>query len=71
LVLAEPTVALTTFDQRVAEIFDVSTGFPDARVHENRGVQSHDVVTLGDNRTPPSLLDVTLEFDAEGAIVPG
>ena len=71
LVLAEPAIALAALHQRVAEVFHVAAGFPDAGVHQDGGVEAHHVVALGHDGTPPGFLDVALEFHAERAIVPG
>ena len=46
-------------------------GDPYLWVHEDGGVQPNHVVALLDKVTPPGVLDVTLELDAEGALVVG
>ena len=69
LVGAETRFAFLAVDERVDEAGDVARGFPDARVHEDRGVDAFDVLAIG-HRAPPALLDVALELDAERAVVP-
>ena len=49
---------------------DVTAGLPDPGVHQDGGVQPNYVVTFRYNRSPPGLLDVALELDAQGAVVP-
>src|SRR5207302_9024766 len=57
-------------DHRVAEPADMARGFPDARVHDDRTVEPDHVVTRLDVVAPPGFLDVPLELDAEGTIIP-
>ena len=71
VVFAEAAVAFATFGERVGEAGDVSAGAPDVGSHEDGGVESDDVVAAPDEGLPPGVFDVLLEFDAEGAIVPG
>ena len=70
LVEAEPAMVRRAFDERVAEAADVARGHPHLRVHEDPGVQPDDVVALLDHAPPPGALDVVLELDAEGPVVP-
>ena len=56
--------------ERVAEAAHVAGRHPHLRVHEDPGVQPHDVVAVLDHRPPPRPLDVVLELDAEGSVVP-
>ena len=70
LVEPEPAMVGLAFDQRVAEAPDVAGRDPHLRVHQDPGVQPDDVVALLDHRPPPRALDVVLELDAEGAVVP-
>ena len=46
-------------------------GLPHPGVHEDRGVEAHDVLPELHHRLPPGPLDVVLELDPEGAVVPG
>ena len=71
MVFAEAAVALAAFGEGVGEARDVSAGAPDVGAHEDGGVESYDVVAAPNEGLPPGVLDVLLEFDAEGAVVPG
>ena len=71
LVFAEALVALAALDEGVAEAGDVAAGDPHLGVHEDGGVQAHHVVALLHHGTPPEVLEVALEFHAQGAVVPG
>ena len=70
--LVEPEAALVrlALDQRVGERRDVAGRDPDLGMHQDPGVQPHDVVPLLDHDAPPGPLDVVLELDAERAVVP-
>lgn len=57
--------------QRVGEGRDVTGGHPDLGGQDHRRVDTDHVVARGDHGTPPLALDVLLELDAEGAVVPG
>ena len=70
LVEPEPAVVGRALDERIAERADVPRRHPDLRVHQDPGVEADDVVALLDHRPPPRPLDVVLELDAEGAVVP-
>ena len=67
---AEAVLAVPAVDQRIGEAGDVARGLPHARVHEDGGVETLDVVARVDHGAPPALLDVLLELDAERAVVP-
>ena len=54
----------------VGESGDVAAGLPDAGVHDDGGLDADDVVAELDQGAPPVALDVVLELDAEGAVVP-
>ena len=64
-------VAERALGERVDELGDVPAGLPYLPGQDDRGVQAHDVVALGDHRAPPLALDVVLQLDAERAVVPG
>src|SRR5207245_8080457 len=70
IVGAEAILAMLAVDQRVGEPRHVPRGFPNLRVHEDRRVETFDVLALVDHRTPPALLDVLLELDAQRPVVP-
>ena len=72
MVLAEAPLALAeALHQRVGEALQVARGLPRARVHQDRGVQGHDVVAAEDHRPPPLALDVGLQQHAVVAVVVG
>ena len=71
LVFPEAVMALAAFNQWIGKILDVAAGFPDARVHQNGRIQSHNIVPLHNDRAPPRFFDVALEFDPQRPIVPG
>jgi hypothetical protein len=53
------------------KIGDVPGGFPDFGVHQYSGVHTDDIFPTGNHIMPPQILDMTLKFDAERAIIPG
>jgi hypothetical protein len=68
-VCAESSLTGFTIDERVNKAFNVARRFPSARVHENRSIQSLDVVAIR-HRFPPGILDVEFEFNSERTIIP-
>src|SRR5690606_29622140 len=70
VIRAEAGLARAAVDERVREPGDVAARLPDARVHQDRGVEPLDVVTLVNHRAPPRFLHVALQLDAERAVVP-
>jgi hypothetical protein len=66
----ESFLALLAVNQRIGESGQVPGGLPDLRMHEDRGVESHDVPAVGHHCLPPRFLDVAFELDAQGAVVP-
>ena len=70
LVEAEAAMVRGALHERVAEAADMAGGHPHLRVHEDPGVQPDDVVALLDHAPPPGALDVVLQLDAEGPVVP-
>ena len=70
LVEAVAAVARGALDQRVAERADVTGRHPHLGVHQDPGVEAHDVVAVLDHRPPPGALHVVLQLDAEGPVVP-
>ena len=68
---AEALVAVQALGQRVGEDADVTGGHPDLPRQDHRGVEADDVVPALDDGAPPLPLDVLLELDAEGPVVPG
>ena len=82
VVVTVATFALTAIDHHVAEQIIMTGRLPHARVHDDRRLDAghlegsrrafrlHALVVHGDHITPPRLLDVALELDAERAVVP-
>ena len=55
--------------QWIVESIDVPRGLPHRGVHENSGINTHDVVVQQNHRVPPVFLDIVFQLDAVGAIV--
>ena len=70
LVGAVALVAVGALDQRVVEGLEVAGRDPDLAREDHRRVEADDVLAAGDHRLPPLPLDVLLELDAQGAVVP-
>src|SRR6185369_11877859 len=70
LVGAEASFASLAVDERIHEASDVTTRLPYTRMHEDRRVDSLDVVALFDERRPPTLLKISLQFDTKRPVVP-
>ena len=63
-------VAVQALDQGVVEYGDMTRGLPDGRGQNDRGIDA-DHVASGDHHGPPPLtLDVVLEGNTQGTIVP-
>ena len=56
-------------DERVVEGAHVAGSLPDAGMHEDGGVDAHDVLVQAGHRFPPVILDVVLELDAHLAVI--
>ena len=70
--LVGPKAGLTgsAVDQRIGKSGDVAGGLPDLRVHQDGGVEAFDVIAGANHRLPPAVLDILLQLDAQGAVVP-
>src|SRR3954447_1450362 len=66
----EPLVARLALHERVDELLHVAGRLPHLPGQDDRGVEADDVVAPGDHVPPPLALDVLLELDAEGSVVP-
>ena len=66
----EPAMAVATLDQWVRKRIDVAAGAPNFRVHQDRSVDSDDVIPLTDHGPPPGVLDVSFELYAHRSVVP-
>ena len=71
MVGAKAVTALAALDEGVGEAREVARGLPHGGVHHDGGIQPDDVLSASDDVAPPGLLDVALELDAHGAVVPG
>ena len=49
----------------------MSAGLPDGSTHEDRTVHADDIVAELGHGPPPVSFEVTLEFGAEGTVIPG
>ena len=71
LVCAVTHLAGLAVDQRIVEGGHVAGGNPHLGIHQDGGVQAYVVGVLLNEFLPPGTLDVVLQFNAEGAVVPG
>ena len=62
-------LAVLVVNQGIVEGVHVSAGLPYGGVHENGGIDTHDVLVEQYHGLPPVLLDVVLQFNAVLAIV--
>ena len=82
LIVAIAFLRLAAVDHEIVKQIVMAGAFPDLRMHDdrsNRGRSSHrrrcagergQVVVAGDHVAPPGFLDVALELDAQGAVIP-
>src|SRR5208282_4998170 len=68
---AETLLAVFAIDQRVGEVFQMTRRFPGARMLKNRRIEPEHVAAVLHHLTPPRLLDVALQLDAQRAVVEG
>ena len=64
-------LAVFAVHQRVGETAHVARGNPNARVDDDRTVETYVVTAFLHKALPPSLFDVVEKFYAKGAVVPG
>ena len=62
-------LALLVVNERVVEGVYVTGGLPSGGVHEDAGVNAHDVFVHAHHGGPPVLLDVVLQFGTQLAVV--
>ena len=62
-------LGILVVDQRVVEGAHVARGLPDTGVHEDGGIEAHDVVVQVNHGFPPVFLDIVLHFHAVLAVV--
>src|SRR5256886_12206023 len=70
LVGPEAPPARPAVDHGIGEVIEVTARLPDARVHQDRRVQTDHVGPEVDVVAPPHALDVVLQLDAERAVIP-
>ena len=56
-------------DQRVVERVDVARGFPDCRVHEDGGIDAHNVLVEQRHAVPPIFLDIIFQLHSILAVI--
>ena len=66
----EAPMTVGAFDQGIGEAVHMARGLPDAGVHQDRGVEPLHIVPLVHHRAPPEVLDIALQLDAQGTVVP-
>ncbi len=69
LVGAVTAFGFTAIHHGIREAIDVAGSLPNARVHNDAGIETDNVIALLDKMAPPGLLDVVAEFNAEGAVI--
>jgi len=70
MVGTHPLVRDGAFTHQVGECVDVAAGLPDSGMHDDGGVEAHDVVALPGHRSPPGVTEVALQFSPQRAVVP-
>jgi len=62
-------VAFFAHGHQVGELVGVAGGLPDHRVHQDRTIQTDNVVTHLDDGLPPGVADVALQLRTQRAVV--
>src|SRR2546427_10636799 len=70
LVGPEAPPARPAVDHGIREVVEVTARLPDARVHQDRRVETDHVGPEVDVVAPPHALDVVLQLDAQRAVIP-
>ena len=70
LVGAVALAAVLAVDHGVGEAVGMAGSLPDGGMHDDGRVEADDVFAGAYHGLPPGVLDVALEFGAEGAVVP-
>ena len=63
MIHADARMTFLAFRQRVAEPADMSRRLPHLRMHENRAVETHDILVLAHHSLPPRLADITRKLN--------
>src|SRR6185437_17004928 len=61
--------AILVIDHGIAEIINVTTGFPGGGMHEDRGIDAHDIFIELCHALPPMILYIFLELAAVLTII--
>jgi len=70
LICPESPFAIFTIDHGITEGRCMSTGFPYLRMHDDGCIQSYNILPIAGHGLPPQILDITLQFSAQRAVVP-
>ena len=70
LVGAEPLVAFLAVHQRIGKAAEMAGSHPGLWIHQDCAVKAHVVGTFLDKFLPPGFLDIVLEFNSQGAVIP-
>src|SRR5712664_2712201 len=63
-------LALLAVHERIGESRNMPRCLPDLGMHQDGRIEAFDIVAFVHHRSPPALLDVLLELDAERPVVP-
>src|SRR5208337_5330143 len=69
LVGPESLLRQQAIHHQVAEGCGMAASLPDFRVHNDGGLKAHDIVPLLRHRAPPAILEATLEFGPQRAVI--
>ena len=61
--------AVLIIDHRVVEIINVPAGFPGGGMHENGGINTHDVLMQLGHALPPVIPDIFFQFTSPLAVI--
>ena len=70
LIRAKTRFAFGAVDHRIGKMRNVSARFPRRVVHEDRRVETYDIVVELRHLFPPRVLNIAFEFDAERPVIP-
>src|SRR3989338_8373634 len=70
LIRAEPAFAFFALDEGVGESAHMAARLPRFRIHENGRIHAVHIITLIDEHSPPEILYIFFERDAQRSVVP-
>jgi hypothetical protein len=70
LVRAKAFFCQEAITHRIAERIHVPARLPNLRMHDDGGVEAHDVLALAGHGVPPQFLHVALQLGTERAVIP-